>query len=260
MIAKNFVKEKLAKGLPVLGTWNTLGAPLVTDVLAQAGFDFVIVDFEHGPFELHLVHEYAARAELNGCSPIIRIPTNAAWMALQVLDQGAHGVVIPNAVGRPDAAALVESVKYAPLGRRGFTPFSRAGGFRADASQTYTARANDFTLTAAIVESRRGLEQLDALLKVQGLDVVYFGAYDLSQALGVPGQTKHPKVVKAIRSATEKALKAGKCPGGFVAHSVDDIKWQHDMGLRFITYEVDSALLFKACRQVTEWFALESGR
>lgn len=260
MITKNFVKEKLAKGLPVLGTWNTLGAPLVTDVLAQAGFDFVIVDAEHGPFELHRAHEYAARAELHGCSPIIRIPTNAAWMALQALDQGAHGVMIPNAVGRPDAVALVKSVKYAPVGRRGFTPFSRAGGFSAAAAGTYTSRANDFTLTAAIVESRPGLERLDALLAVKGLDVVYFGAYDLSQALGVPGQTGHPKVVKAVRAAAEKTLKAGKCPGGFVAHCVDDIKRQRDIGLRFITYGVDSSLLFKACRQATEWFASESGR
>lgn len=259
MIARNFVKEKIAKGQPVLGTWNTLGAPMVTDVLAQAGFDFVIVDFEHGPFQLDRVHEYAARCELNGCSPIVRIPTNAPWMALQALDQGAHGVMIPDAVGLSSAAGLVESVKYAPRGRRGFSPYTRAGGFQ-PAAGDLTSRANDFSLTAAIVESLQGLERLDELLTVKDLDVVYFGAYDLSQALGVPGQSQHPSVVAAIRAAAEKTAKARKCPGGFVAQSVEDIKKQRDMGLSFITYGVDSAMLSKVCRQATEWFASERGR
>lgn len=258
MLTRNFVKEKISKGLPVIGTWNTLGAPLVTDVLAQANFDFVLIDFEHGPFQLDRVHEYAARCELNACSPIVRLPTNTPWVALQALDQGAHGVMIPNAVGLKDAATLIESVKYPPLGRRGFTPFSRAGGFQSDSSGTHTSRANDLTLTAAIVESREGLERIDELLCAEELDVIYYGAYDLSQALGVPGQPQHPEVVRTIRAAAAKTLKAGKCPGGFVAHSIDDIRRQREMGLRFITYGVDNALLFKACREATTWFA--SGR
>lgn len=254
MITKNPLKEKLGKGRPVLGTWHTLGSPLVCEVLAESGLDFVIVDFEHGPFELGRAQEFIPRCELHGCSPLVRVPANEPWMVLQALDQGAHGVVVPQLASAAEARKLARSAKYHPQGMRGFTPYTRPGGFGAVPGKDYAAKANALTLTTAIVESKEGLSNLDEILEVEGLDIVYFGAYDLSQALGVPGEVRHKTVVDAVKKAAAKASKAGKVAGGFVAKSKDDVKWQLDLGLRFITYDVDSSVLLQGYRGVTEWF------
>lgn len=254
MITRNPLKEKLSKGKPALGTWHTMASPMACEVLAESGLDFVIVDFEHGPYELGRAHEFIARCELHGCSPLVRVPSNEAWMVLQALDQGAHGVVVPQVAGRAAGEALALSAKYQPEGHRGYTPYSRPGGFGAVPGPEYSAKANALTMTVAIVESKAGLEQLDELLQVKNLDVVYFGAYDLSHALGVPGQPGHEKVLSAVKAGAAKAAKAGKVAGGFVAKSSDDIKRQLDMGLRFITYDVDSSILLEGYRKAVKGF------
>ena len=260
VIQHNFVKERLAQGQPVLGTWHTLASPLVTEALAYAGLDFLILDFEHGPFALDRVHEYVVRCERHACSPIIRLPVPEAWMVLQALDQGAHGVMVPQARNAADARRLIESAKYPPRGGRGFSPFPRAGGFTNRETATYPERANAFTLTATIVESRQGLEALKEMLVLEDLDVVYFGAYDLSQEAGVPGDWRHPKVLPAITRGVQQVTAAGKTAGGIVAESQDDVKQLLDMGMRFITYDVDSAILARPIQTLVEWFSKENKR
>ena len=101
------------------------------------------------------------------------------------------------------------------------------------------------------------MENLDEILEVDEIDVIYFGAYDLSQALGVPGETRHTSVLREIEHGLRKVNDYGKYAGGFVAQSKDDIKWLLDMGMRFITYEVDSSIVYKAVNDVTEWFGKE---
>ena len=260
MLERNYLKEAIQSGRPAIGIWNTLASPLVTETLARAGFDFLIIDFEHGPYQLDSVHDYATRCERHACSPIVRIPALSDWMALQALDQGAHGVMVPHVEDAAAVRALTAAVKYHPLGTRGYSPYTKAGGFSGQDGAAYAARANALTLSLAVIESREGLNRLDEMLAVEGLDVVYFGAYDLSQALGVPGQVRHPKVLEAISAGVRRASAAGKCAGGFVAQSQDDVKWLLDMGMRFITYQVDSALLFRAANDVTAWFREEAAR
>jgi 4-hydroxy-2-oxoheptanedioate aldolase len=259
VIETNFVANKIRSGRPVIGTWNTLASPLVTDVLSHSGFDFVIIDFEHGPFDLGSVHEYVARCERNTCSALVRVPTSADWMVLQAMDQGAHGIVMPHVDTKAQAAALVSSMRYHPKGQRGFTPFPRAGGFSNRRAREYAGRANTFGLAAVIIESLPALNRLDEIIAVDGVEVVYFGAYDLSQELGVPGEVRHPKVLDALRVGVEAVEKAGLCAGGFVAESTDDVKWLLDMGMRFITYDVDTAIISRVVERVTEWFKTETG-
>lgn len=257
MIQTNFLKEKIKKGEPVIGTWNTIGSPLVTEILAYSNFDFLIVDFEHGLFQLDKIHEYVNCCESNSCSPIIRIPSNSDWMALQVLDQGGHGVMVPHIDDKKSALDLINSVKYFPAGQRGFTPFSKAGGFSNQKGTEYAAKANDFTLTAIIIESKEALKNLDEILELENIDIVYFGAYDLSQALGVPGEVKHPKLVQEITKGIKKVNKTGKYAGGFVAQSEDDIKWLLDIDIRFVTYEVDCNILYKPAQKIVSFFKKE---
>ena len=124
MLVRNKLKEKLNKGEAVLGTWNTLSSPLVTEVLAQSGLDFQIIDLEHGPFAIDKVYLHVSACENSQCTPLVRIPSNSDWMALQALDQGAHGVVVPHIDTVDDANIFVDATKYHPQGNRGFTPFS----------------------------------------------------------------------------------------------------------------------------------------
>lgn len=259
MADKSQIRERLASGVPVIGTWNTLASPLATEAMAQGGFDFQIIDLEHGPFELGGVHQQVSACAATGCSPLVRVPTNQDWMVLQALDQGAHGVVVPHIDSVAEARALAEAARYHPHGKRGFTPFSKAGGFSNRFAAKHVA-ASEAVITVAIVESREGLEELDAILEVDGVDVVYFGAYDISQALGCPGEVRHQKVIETISNGVERAVRAGKVAGGFVPQSKDDIKWLLDMGMRFITYEVDCSILYRGVAEVCEWLDMEAKR
>jgi len=261
MLKTNLLKQKLKEGRPVIGTWNTLGAPLVTEVFAHAGFDFQIIDLEHGPFVLDKIYQHVSACEITeNCTPIVRIPENSEWMALQVLDQGAHGLVVPHVDDAMSAKNLVEFTKYYPAGKRGFTPFSKAGGFDNHNTADYVNRANCECVNIVIIESLSGIENLPEILEVNDIDVIYFGAYDLSQAFGHPGNTRHPDVVTAIQDAVELVNQAGKSAGGFVPQSTDDINWLLDMGIRFITYEVDSSILYNHVNRLKAWFDKEVGK
>jgi len=253
----NYLKSKIKSQRPVIGTWNTVASPIVTEVLASAGFEFLIIDFEHGPFDIDNVHQYVNSCERYDCSPIVRIPSISNWISLQALDQGAHGIMAPGVNSKKDALSFVSSAKYYPKGTRGFTPFTKAGGFTNISSNIYTEKANAFTITCIIIESMNGINKLDEILNVEDLDIIYFGAYDLSQELGVPGEVRNKKVVSVIESAVHKVVSAGKCAGGFVPQSKDDVKWLLDMGIKFITYNVDSNILYSSVNDIVEWFGSE---
>ena len=185
------------------------------------------------------------------------MPSNSAWISLQALDQGAHGIIVPGVGSKNEALSFVSSAKYYPKGTRGFTPFSKAGGFTNDNINMYTEKANAFTVTCIIIESMNGINQLDEILDVEDLDIIYFGAYDLSQDLGVPGEVSNKKVVSVIESAVNKVVSGGKCAGGFVPQSKDDVKRLMDMGIKFITYNVDSDILYRPVNDIVEWFESE---
>jgi 4-hydroxy-2-oxoheptanedioate aldolase len=255
MLTRNKLKEKLNKGEAVLGTWNTLSSPLVTEVLAQSGLDFQIIDLEHGPFAMDKVHLHVSACENSQCTPLVRIPSNSDWMALQVLDQGAHGVVVPHIDSVDDAKNFVNATKYYPRGNRGFTPFSKAGGFKNTNVNEYVSRAIEQTINIVIIESKEGLDILEEILKVSEIDIIYFGAYDLSQALGHPGNIKHPEVIQAIQEGVDLVNGANKYAGGFVPQNKDEVQELLDMGMKFITYEVDSSIIYRHVNDVSSWFS-----
>tara|TARA_B110000008_G_scaffold255209_1_gene271743 strand:+ start:3926 stop:4711 length:786 start_codon:yes stop_codon:yes gene_type:complete len=259
MLNNNNLKKKLLSDSPILGTWNTLSSPLLTETFALSGLDFQIIDLEHGPFILDKIHLHVSACDsAKKCSPIVRIPANEDWMALQALDQGAHGIVVPHIENKTDALKMTQSIKYYPSGHRGFTPFSKAGGFDNKNASAYVDYANDSILSVVIIESKKGLDRLEEILEIDEIDVVYFGAYDISQSLGLSGEVKNKKVVKSIQKGVQTVTRSGKFAGGFVPQSKDDIKWLLDMGMRFITYEVDNSLIFKHMNSIADWFNQDS--
>lgn len=255
MLKKNNLKQKLLSGKPVIGTWNTLASPLVTEILSQAGLDFQIIDLEHGPFILDKLHLHVSACE-NGssCIPLVRIPSKYDWMSLQALDQGAYGIVVPHISSSEEAADFTSSIKYHPIGRRGFTPFSKAGGFNNNNTSHYVNIANNEVLSIIIIESEEGLNNLEEIVEVEGVDIIYFGAFDLSQSLGYPGDVKNPRLINAIKDGVEIVNSKGKYAGGFVPKSKDDIQWLLDMGMSFITYQVDSSIIYDNVSSIVNWF------
>ena len=252
------LRQKLAAGVPVIGTWNTLASPLVTEVIARAGFDFQIVDLEHGPFVLDEIHLHVSACTVETeCAPLVRVPSNQPWMILQALDQGARGVVVPHTSNSGTADDLVKAIRYYPEGERGFTPFSKAGGFTNKDVAAHVQNSNENIVGIAIVESVEGLTSAVDIAKIDGIDVVYFGAYDLSQDLGHPGEPKHPEVVEAIKEAVGKVRSVGCSAGGFVPQSADEIAWLLELDMNFVTYEVDSSILYRHANEICTWFSEE---
>lgn len=248
------LKEKINKKKAVLGTWNVLACAQVADVLAQSGLDFVIMDLEHGAHNASEILNCANACRAHGSSLLVRVPKPDIALYQSALDQGAEGLIVPHIESASEADEFVKATSFAPQGFRGFSPYTPAAGYGGKEPRRYARDANSDLVRAVIIESKEGLDHLNEILEVKGLDVVYFGAYDLSAVFGHTGDIFHPKIVRLIRSAAKQVVAAGLCPGGFVARSVSDVRTQKKWGLKFITYGVDASVLARDYRNVVKEF------
>ncbi len=253
------MKARLKAGEVVLGTWCTISSPSVVNVIAAAGLDFVIIDMEHGPHTFQTAEDMIRAAEVENCAPLLRPARNDEALILNALDIGAHGVVIPHIETKADAKLAVSNAKYHPLGTRGFSPFTRAGGYSLHNVKTHSRTQNEKTLVALILEGKGGIDSLDEILALKkiedSVDVIYVGAYDLSQAIGFPGQVNHPEVRKHLEVCMRKIRDRGLAAGGYVAKNSEDIRWMCDMGIQFITLLPDCTVLFHAFESLCQDFS-----
>lgn len=249
------LKKRLNNGEVVFGPWCVIPSADVIDIVASAGFDFVIIDREHGPASFETVADMTRAAQSRGVSAIVRPGAVDERQILQSLDLGADGVLVAHVESGEDAREAIALGKYHPAGRRGFSPYTRAGGHAGGDITAHARTQNDRTLIGVILEGRRGIENIDAVLETEHLDLLYVGAYDLSQALGMPGEVSAPAVRKALEAAVRKTRDAGIAAGGFVASGPDDMAWMVDIGMQFITYLPDRAVLHKAMRSAVDDFS-----
>ncbi len=254
MRKENVLKRKFASGIFALGTFNVIPSSSVVNVFGCAGFDFIVIDAEHGPVGMETAEDLVRAAEAEGMSPIIRVSENNPALVLRSLDIGAHGIQIPHISNTSEAQKAVQYVKYPPLGDRGFSPFTRAGAYSLKKSLTHTVEANKNTMVVLNVEGVEGVTNLDEILKVEGIDVVFLGPYDLSQSVGKPGAVDDPEVVACIRSCAEKIRAAGLVAGCF-ARDMDMMAMLVDCGYQYITYLVDAAILLQALEQIRDTFS-----
>lgn len=253
MRKENFLKQKLAAGKFALGIFCEIPSGSVINVIGCAGIDFVVIDSEHGPINMETAEDMIRAAEAEKMSPIIRVAENHPALILRALDIGAHGVQVPQISTREQAQQAVRYAKYAPLGERGLSPFTRAGSYSLKKSVTHTAEANKNTMVILNVEGVDGVNNLDEILTVDGVDVVFVGPYDLSQSVGKPGKVDDPVVVDSIRKCAQKIRAAGKVAGCF-ARDASMLKLLVDCGYQYATYLVDAAILLQACEQANETF------
>ena len=239
---KNLLKEKLNRGEAVIGTFVGLGHPDVTERLSRMGFDWLLLDAEHGPLGFETMQRMMQAMSGTGCTPIVRPQWNDFVVVKRVLDIGAHGVLIPWVNDGSEAEAAVRACRYPPEGIRGWGP-RRASLFDPD----YYATANDEILVSVQIETRKALDNLDEILSVDGVDACYIGPWDLSNNLGfgVPPKWEDPRYLEAFDRVLEAAEEHGK-PAGMFAN-IDNIGWALERGFRFNTVgDADSFLVHGA--------------
>lgn len=213
----NELKRKLADGQLVIGSFIYIPSAKLTEIISLIGFDYVIIDMEHGTVDIGTAEDMVRAAEWAGATPLIRVTHNTPHLILRALDIGALGLHVPDINDAEDARAMVDSMKYGPEGRRGLAGVRAAKYGLQGSLAEYTAAANRETLAIAHIENVKAVENLDDLLAVEGIDVYYLGPADLSNSLGIPGQAKDPRVVKMVEETIKRIVAAGKVAGCIAA-------------------------------------------
>lgn len=211
---KNAMKAKLLSGEPAFGISMMIPSPQIVEMVAGLGFDWILIDCEHGAINPETVETLALAADACGMTPIARPRTQKPEDILQVMDRGVMGVQVPHVNTADDARAAVEAVKYHPMGKRGLGAGTRAASYGFGVSLAeYIEATNRETLVCVQLEEEEAIRNADGILKVEGVDVFFIGPSDLSQSMGYPGQLDNPAVKAAIDSTFEKIVAAGKVPG-----------------------------------------------
>ena len=211
---KNVMKEKLAAGKAVWGVMANDPSPSVLEVLGYSGFDWVLLDNEHGNVTVDTLPNCVRACEASGLAPIVRPIAGRMDVITPFMDMGAYGVQVPHVNTARDAKAVVDAVKYPPVGQRGFFSANRNNRFGLGMpAAEYLEMSNRETLVCVMIEEVEGVQNAGAIAGVEGVDVVFVGSGDLSVSMGYPGQNTHPVVVRAVEEAVEAILRAGKIPG-----------------------------------------------
>lgn len=248
---ENALKRKLQRGEVVIGPFMNCSYPAFIEIVGLAGFDYAIIDMEHGPLEVETAEDLCRAAQGVGLDPIVRVRKNDAPQIQRALDIGSAGVQVPQIETKADAEAVVRAAKYQPLGMRGVSFFTRAGDYTVFGLSGITERLNAEQMVVVHVEGKRGLDNLEDILTVPHIDVIFLGPYDLSQSFGVPGQINDPRVVKGMEEATAKIRAAGKWAGTFAGDAEAAKRWIN-VGVQYISLSVDVGIFARACRSLVE--------
>ena len=239
------IRERAAQHIPSFGLNIALMDPVVIEMAAKAGYDFVRLDFEHMLFDYRTAADMIRTARLLDMPLQIRVPDLAHASAL--LDLGVHGIMVPHTYSKEKAQEAVNAVKYAPLGDRGLSSAARVLGFGEQKLTDYAKTANDYVTLIVQIEDKEGIENIDEILSVPGVDMVATGKSDLSQALGVIGENKHPDVVAAEDLIIRKTLEHGKCPT-LMVRGKKRLQELMDMGVYCFCINRDEKLLASAMK------------
>jgi 4-hydroxy-2-oxoheptanedioate aldolase len=229
----NTMKAKVAAGKPALGLSVMIPSPQIVEMAGGLGFDWVLIDCEHGTIGIETAELMIMAAEASGITPIVRPRTNAPQEIVEFMDRGAAGVQVPHVTTREEAAAAVRAVKFHPQGRRTLAAGTRAAGygFRGSAAE-FVEAANRETLVCVQIEDEAALGHIDEILAVDGVDVFFIGPSDLSQSMGYPGNPKAPQVAKAIDQTLRAIVAAGKTPG--LPANIENVAATIERGARYI--------------------------
>ena len=236
------LRERLRQGELVLGTILSLNSPDVAEILSQIGFDWLFIDAEHSTLDPHHLQAiFQATGDSIPC--VVRIPALDEIVVKKTLDAGAAGVLVPQVHNAEQAEQLVRWGRYYPAGSRGLG-FGRAQGYGLKVGE-YLETANEDIVLSVQAESAEAVKNIEAIVKVEGLDAVLVGPYDLSASMGLPGQINHPDVKTAIQRVADVCKGVGM-PVGIFGLTAEAVQPYIDLGFRFIVAGVDTVMLGNA--------------
>ncbi len=259
MFFSNTLNSRLKKGGVVFGSIVQAPCCAGVEILGLSGFDFAVFDCEHGPLTIETIEMLIRACHATGLAPLVRMPMSSRADILRVLDCGAAGVQIPHISSREDAATAVGMVRYYPVGDRGLNPYVRANSFGSCNVKEYMDRSNQDVTLAISLEGSKAAQNADDILSVKGVDVVFLGPYDLSQSLGVPGQSTHPSVLNLMEALVKKIKKAGKHAGVFADRMENARRWLK-LGVQYVVYSVDTKLYLDAAQKIVSDLHVECPR
>ena len=244
----NKLKKDLKDGEVRIGTFVTINSPEIIEMVAIAGFDFVVIDTEHGFGSVERTVDLIRAAEARGITPIVRVTENSRTLILRNLDVGAHGIIVPQVNSLKDAKDLMDYSKYNPKGNRGVA-YCRAGDYGKVELMEYFHRENEETLIVPQCETVEGLKDVESIAKLDGVDVVFFGPFDMSQSMGLIGKVKSKEVEAAADKVLEECRSNGKEAGIFVPNA-EEAKKRIEQGFKFITIGMDCAIITKTYNDI----------
>lgn len=237
------LKARLKAGQPVYGTWSHLPHSVVVEIIGASGLDFIVFDLEHGPHSFADLPGLFCAAEHAGMVPVTRVPGMGNSNILRVLDSGGKGVMVPHVDNAVAAQDCLDAMRYGDSSRnRGVATLTRASMFNYKDERGHLARQNDQILSVLMIEDRSGLEELDDICALPGLDVLFIGIYDLAQSLGMKADVHDPEFQSIFRAAVTRARRHGTAIGCY-APTAEAARPLLDLGVRFITLCVDGAML-----------------
>ena len=243
----NLSKKLAREGKPAIGTMCNAASPLIAEWLGHSGYDFIVVDLQHGENNLDSVSVMLQALSSTPATPIVRVPANVPMYIQRVLDLGAYGVIVPQVDTRAAAEAVVASVRYAPKGSRSWGPVRGAIYGGAD----YFSKSAEELLTLVMIESAEGLRNARDIVAVDGVDGCFVGPADLNISLG--NSPDHPELAAAtdegIGTILADARAAGKI-AGVHAFSLDDAKRRVAQGFRFVTVMAETRMIRAGATQV----------
>ena len=247
----NAFKAALRAGRPQIGLWSSLSSSYTVEVIAGAGFDWILLDMEHSPNDLESLLGQLQAAAAYPTTPIVRVPWNDMVTIKRVLDAGAQSLLIPYVQSAEEAKAAVAATRYPPAGVRGVAGATRATRFGRIAG--YAKKAHEELCVLVQVETKQALEQLEAICAVDGVDGVFIGPADLHASLGYTGETANPAVLPLIEEAMRRIRRAGSAPG-YLSPVEADARRMLGAGALFVAVGADVGLLARGAEALCAKF------
>ncbi|KAB2329558.1 hypothetical protein F7731_22200 [Cytobacillus depressus] len=241
----NSMKRKLQEGKCVYGSWVRIPSPIVVEALGSVGFDFLHIDLEHSSIDLPMLDYMVLAGYSQDIQLIVRTASQNPADLYRIMDIGVSSFILPRIETAEQCAKLLQGIRYSPAGARGLGGPVRGNRWGVISLDQHMEEAEKETTVIVQIESKEGLANLDSILEVNGIDVIYIGPLDLSQALGYPGQVEHPIVQETIHSMV-KTIRDKGIAVGIHASDTEQAKYWAEHGIQYFTVGMDVTLLQSA--------------
>ncbi|WP_106792368.1 aldolase/citrate lyase family protein [Aquimarina sp. Aq78] len=254
-ISKNLFKEAVHNRETIYGIWNGIVDTVTAEILAGSGFDWIVIDGEHAPFDLRTIQTQLQVMAAYDVQVIVRPPVGGSVLIKQFMDIGVQSLLVPMVESASQAEELVKAMRYPPEGFRGIgTALARASKW--NRTNDYFLDANNEMCLICQVESVEGINHLEEILAVNGVDGVFIGPADLAGSMGYLGQPNHPKVKEVIVKAIHRIKAKGKT-AGFLSTSKEIVNYYSEQGANMIGVGIDTLLLAKTAKELAEHYKPE---